>query len=176
VDRGRNTVLVSKKVVRDLKRRDERAFNEVYASYRKLLFFIIVSITKNETSAEDILQDTFVKVYEAVENLEDDANFHSYICTTAKNLALNEIKRSRKVEELDPLLDVYGHEDEQFGLLKEIGDYLSDLENTIVIYKIVHGFGFKEISDFTGIPLSTVYQIYRRALVKIKEHYGGKRT
>jgi RNA polymerase sigma-70 factor (ECF subfamily) len=166
---------VKRKVVRDLINKDQDAFNEVYASYRKLLFFIIVSIVKNETIAEDLLQDTFVKVYEAVGNLKDLDSFHSYITLTAKNLALNEVKKMRRVESLDPLEDIYGVEEQSFTLLDEIAAYLTDLENTIVIYKIVHDRGFKEISDLTDIPLSTVYQIYTRALKKIKDHYGGQR-
>ncbi|MFA5283612.1 MAG: sigma-70 family RNA polymerase sigma factor [Bacilli bacterium] len=168
-------MLVKRKVVLDLISRDQNAFNEVYAAYRKLLFFIIISIVKNETVAEDLLQDTFIKVYEAVVSLKDPNSFHSYITLTAKNLALNEIKKSRRVESLEPLEDIYGHEEQNFTLLDEIADYLSPAENTIVVYKIVHERGFQEISDLMDIPLSTAYQIYRRALKKIKEHYGGQR-
>lgn len=167
-------MLVKKKVIIELQRHDQEAFQQVYQAYRKLLFFIIVSIVKNETTAEDLLQDTFIKVYEAVDHLEDPANFHSYICLTAKNLALNEIKRARRIESLDALEDVYGYHEQSFSMLDEIADYLSDLENTIVIYKIVHGRGFKEIGELTDLPLSTVYQIYKKALDKIKSHYGGK--
>ncbi|MDY0345535.1 MAG: sigma-70 family RNA polymerase sigma factor [Bacilli bacterium] len=168
-------MLVKRKVVIDLMNQDQSAFNQVYVSYRKLLFFIIVSIVKNETVAEDLLQDTFIKVYEAVGNLKDPDSFHAYITMTAKNLALNEIKKMRRVESIEPLLDIYGYEERGYTLFDEIADYLSDLENTIVVYKIVHERGFKEISELTDIPLSTVYQIYQKALKKIKEHYqGGK--
>lgn len=167
-------MLVKKKVIIELQRHDQDAFKQVYQAYRKLLFFIIVSIVKNETTAEDLLQDTFIKVYEAVENLQDPSSFHSYICLTAKNLALNEIKRSRRIESLDVLEDIYGYHEQNYTMLDEIADYLSDLENTIVIYKIVHGRGFKEIGELTDLPLSTVYQIYQKALSKIKDHYGGK--
>ena len=164
-------MLVKRKVILDLINRDQNAFNEVYSRYRKLIFFIIISIVKNETIAEDIMQDTFIKVYESIGNLKDPSSFHSYLCLTAKNLSLNELKRKKSVEELDPLLDIYGLEDEKFGLLDEIADYLSNLENTIVIFKIVHDQSFKEISAFTDLPLSTVFQTYQRALKKIKEHY-----
>jgi DNA-directed RNA polymerase specialized sigma subunit len=81
----------------------------------------------------------------------------------------------RRIESIEPLLDVYGYVEQGYTLFDEIADYLSDLENTIVVYKIVHERGFKEISALTDIPLSTVYQIYQKALKKIKEHYlGGK--
>ena len=171
----RSSMLVKRKVVCDFIKKDQSAFNEVYVSYRKLLFFIIVSIVKNETVAEDLLQDTFLKVYEASKNIKDPNSFHSYITLTAKNLALNEIKRMRRIESIEPLLDVYGYVEQGYTLFDEIADYLSDLENTIVVYKIVHERGFKEISVLTDIPLSTVYQIYQKALKKIKEHYlGGK--
>jgi len=169
-------MLVKRKVILDFIARDEKAFNEVYVAYRKLLFFIIISIVKNETIAEDLLQDTFIKVYEAKETIKDLSSFHSYITLTAKNLALNELKKMRRLESLEPLIDIYGYVEQNFTLLSEIADYLSELENTIVVYKIVHERGFKEISQLTDIPLSTVYQIYQRALSKIKKRYGGKKT
>ena len=169
-------MLVKRKVILDFIARDEKALNEVYVAYRILLFFIIISIVKNETIAEDLLQDTFIKVYEAKETIKDPSSFHSYITLTAKNLALNELKKMRRVESLEPLIDIYGYVEQNFTLLSEIADYLSELENTIVVYKIVHERGFKEISQLTDIPLSTVYQIYQRALSKIKKRYGGKKT
>ena len=168
-------MLVKRKVVIDLMNQDQSAFNQVYVSYRKLLFFIIVSIVKNETVAEDLLQDTFIKVYEAVVSLKDPDSFHSYITLTAKNLALNEIKKMRRVESFEPLEEIYGYEEQSFTLLDEIADYLSDVENTIVVYKIVYELGFQEISTLMDIPLSTAYQIYQKALKKIKEQYGGTR-
>ena len=172
----RSSMLVKRKVVLALIKKDAEAFNQVYSAYRKLLFFIIVSIVKNETIAEDLLQDTFIKVYEAVGNLKDPDSFHSYITMTAKNLALNELKKMRRIESFEPLEEIYGYEEQSFTLLDEIADYLSDIENTIVVYKIVYERGFQEISTLMDIPLSTVYQIYQKALKKIKEHYGGKRT
>lgn len=168
-------MLVKRKVVLALIKKDAEAFNQVYSAYRKLLFFIIVSIVKNETIAEDLLQDTFLKVYEAVGNLKDPDSFHSYITMTAKNLALNELKKMRRVESFEPLEEIYGYEEQSFTLLDEIADYLSDIENTIVVYKIVHERGFQEISTLMDIPLSTVYQIYQKALKKIKEHYQGEK-
>jgi len=172
----RSSMLVKRKVVLALIKKDAEAFNQVYSAYRKLLFFIIVSIVKNETIAEDLLQDTFLKVYEAVGNLKDPDSFHSYITMTAKNLALNELKKMRRIESFEPLEEIYGYEEQSFTLLDEIADYLSDIENTIVVYKIVYERGFQEISTLMDIPLSTVYQIYQKALKKIKGHYGGKRT
>ena len=168
-------MLVKRKVVLALIKKDAEAFNQVYSAYRKLLFFIIVSIVKNETIAEDLLQDTFLKVYEAVGNLKDPDSFHSYITMTAKNLALNELKKMRRIESFEPLEEIYGYEEQSFTLLDEIADYLSDIENTIVVYKIVHERGFQEISTLMDIPLSTVYQIYQKALKKIKEHYQGEK-
>ena len=171
----RSSMLVKRKVVLALIKKDAEAFNQVYSAYRKILFFIIVSIVKNETIAEDLLQDTFLKVYEAVGNLKDPDSFHSYITMTAKNLALNELKKMRRIESFEPLEEIYGYEEQSFTLLDEIADYLSDIENTIVVYKIVHERGFQEISTLMDIPLSTVYQIYQKALKKIKEHYQGEK-
>ncbi len=160
-------------IVKQLQSGNEEAFNTMYESYKKLLYFIIVSIIKDEMASQDILQDTFVKIYNRATDLENPNKFHSWACNIAKNLALNYIRDNRKYTELsDNLLSVYEAENSTFTYFNDMNSYLTDLENTIVFYKIQYDFTLQEIVKFTKIPLSTVYKIYKEALKKIKEHYS----
>ncbi len=159
-------------VIEGLKSGDATSFNIVYASYRALLFFIIVSIVKNEEDAKDVLQDTFIKIYENAISLKDNDKFHAWASGIAKNLALNKLKtRQREVELSDDLLEVIGREDETFHFLQDWNVALTDAENAIIAYKIVYDYTFQEIAQFLGTPLSTVYKIYGEALKKLKQSY-----
>jgi RNA polymerase sigma factor (sigma-70 family) len=159
-------------VIAGLKNGDATSFSIVYANYRALLFFIIVSIVKDEEDAKDILQDTFVKILENVSTLRDNGKFHGWVSGIAKNMALNHLKAKHQTLELsDPLLDVIGREDEHFHFLQDWNAGLSDTENTIIAYKIVYDFTFQEIARQLHTPLSSVYKIYREALGKLKKSY-----
>jgi len=163
-------------VIQDLKRGDDTAFAIVYAQYRALLYFIIVSIVKNEEDAKDILQDTFLKIYENIGTLRDDSAFHGWVSGIAKNLALNHLKADRHEAELsESLLDVIGKEDEHFHFLQDWNAGLTDSENAIIAYKIVYDYTFKEIAEFLNTPLSTVYMVYKTALTKLKKSYKKER-
>lgn len=159
-------------VIHDLKNGDETAFAIVYANYRALLYFIIISIVKNEEDAKDILQDTFMKIYTSVSTLRDDSKFHGWVSGIAKNLALNHLKTMNRTVELDDcLLDVIGQQDEHFHFLEDWNAGLTDVENAIIAYKIVYDFTFAEISKLANTPLSTIYKIYRDALGKLRKSY-----
>ena len=159
-------------VIEGLKNGDSTAFNIVYANYRALLYFIIVSIVKNEEDAKDLLQETFIKIYENASNLRDNDKFHAWSSGIAKNLALNHLKlRQREVELSDDALEVIGREDETFRFLQDWNAHLSDTENAVIAYKIVYEFTFLEIAQFLHTPLSTVYKVYREALKKLKKSY-----
>lgn len=159
-------------VIDGLKNGDSTAFNIVYANYRALLFFIIVSIVKNEEDAKDLLQDAFVRIYEAAPSLQSNEKFHAWASGIAKNLALNHLKaRQREVELTDDALELIGREDETFHFLQDWNASLSDAENAIIAYKIVYDFTFQEIAQLLHTPLSTVYKIYREALKKLKKSY-----
>ena len=76
---------ISKKILRDLKNRQEKAFNIVYHEYYKLIYYVALKITKDETLAQDIMQDTFVKFMENIENYQDDGHLRQYLTTITRN-------------------------------------------------------------------------------------------
>ena len=56
---------ISKKILRDLKNRQEKAFNIVYHEYYKLIYYVALKITKDETLAQDIM-DAFCAECESI--------------------------------------------------------------------------------------------------------------
>ncbi len=152
---------------------DEASIQEVYVAYRKLLFFIIVSIVKNEEDAKDLLQETFLKAIENRRSIANPKFLDSYLTATARNLALNFAQKKRPEVSYEDLEEVYGEEEKDNVYLQEMNAYLTDKENIVILYKIEYGYSFRAIAALTGIPVSTVALRYKAALAKAKAHYGG---
>lgn len=152
---------------------DEAAAEEVYLAYRRLLYFIIVSIVKNKEDAEDVFQDLFTALVAKRPSVKA-SKLQSYLCQSAKNAAINFAKKRDSLVDYSDGIDVlYGENDHSNPYLQGLLSGLSDKENIIVVYKVVYDFSFREIASLTGISRQSANTIYREALKKMKKLYGG---
>ena len=85
---------------------DTAAFNELVRRYERKIFRLAQHITQNREDAEDVLQETFLKAYEHLDQFQGNSKFYTWIVRIAVNQALMKLRR-RKVEEC------YRHEIEQ---------------------------------------------------------------
>lgn len=148
---------------------DEAAAAEVYRAYRKLLYFIIANYVHTATDAEDVYQETFVRVLESRSSIVSASALHSYLCLTAKNCAINCAKK--KDESLDPEVEENLSKNEPTPLASLLPFNLSAEEKAIAGYRIGFDLSWKEISELTSLPVSTAKLRYREAKKKIKEAY-----
>ena len=84
-----------------LQNKSEKAFEEIYQKYHKLVFYVALQIVKDEDVAQDIMQDTFVKFMKQIDHYEDQGKIKQYLTTISKNLSLNYIKKAKKEESYD---------------------------------------------------------------------------
>lgn len=158
--------------VENLKKGQEEAFNKFFSNYKKLLYFIIVSIVKNEQDSYDLLQDVCLKVYTKVQTLENNKTFHSWVTLMARNTALDFVKKHKREGELtDFAILNNSFKSNNNAITFNFNNYLTNFENIVVTYKIVYEFTFKEISKLLQCSKSQVFVIYKEALKKIKKHY-----
>ena len=97
---------VNTKVIENLKKRNERAFNIVYKKYYRLVYYVAFDILHDASAAEEVMQETFIKLMSNIESYQDNGQFKKYITTIAKNLALNEYKKRKRYETV-PLEDSF---------------------------------------------------------------------
>ena len=69
------------------------AFTYLYGIYAPQLYAFVFSLTASESITEDIVQETFIKVWVKREELKEDLSFKSFLFTIARNKALNEFRR-----------------------------------------------------------------------------------
>ena len=156
-----------------LKRGNHEAFHEIYQQYRSLLYVIILSIVKHEPTAEDLLQDTFIKIYQKVSTLKDPLKFQAWATMIAKHTALNELKR-KKEEAWQEQYDQTSSGEDGKILFQTLHKHLSDQENLVIAYKIVYELGFEDIAKLMDVSLSNIHHLYQQALDKLKVMYRKK--
>ncbi|HKL94027.1 MAG TPA: RNA polymerase sigma factor [Clostridia bacterium] len=154
---------------------DETAFEVIYNETKRGLFSFILSFCKNYHTAEDIMQNTYIKLRTSVQSYTAGSNALAWIFTIAKNLALNDIaKRKREVySDFEQGAVEYGEytiDDKMTSpLLKIIEQNLNEAEQRIVLLYLVSGFKHREIADMLNKPLGTVLWTYRNAISKLRK-------
>ena len=124
-----------KKLVKLAVKRDSGAQQELYLDSYRSVYYLALKMLKNESSAEDIVQETFISAFSNVANLKNPDSWHSWVNTIAANKCRNEIRKKNPM-----LLDE--SENEQFfgeetstGFIPEKA--LDSRENQKIILNII---------------------------------------
>ena len=160
---------------------DDAAFTELYyASYRQIYGFL-VALTKNKEDAEDLLQNTYIRIRNGSHLYRKQGTPMTWMCAVAKNQFLDFVRKKSKgvsvdFDEVEKYVSeglgtgVKQHKDvENEMVLEKAFEILNKQERTIVVLHMIDGLKHREISKITGIPLSTVLSKYNRSLKKLRE-------
>ena len=148
----------------------------IYDAHASGLFHYLVTFTKTEADAKDLLQEIFIRLARGVK--VDSRTEKAFLFRLAHNLAIDWLRR-RKVRwdsEVQLLQDAeVGQQraaDPDAALLArgfaDAMKSLPDEQRTIAQLKLWDGLTFEEIADIQGIPLNTAASRYRYALEKLK--------
>ena len=146
---------------------DENAISEIYFKYRGLLYFIISAYVKTKEDCEDVYQEVFLRIIVRKDEIRDPSNLHNYLCQVAKTMAINYAKKNSKMQLIDNDEEIQAEENYRIDDLLPYN--LTKTEKAVVGYKLCFGLRYKEISEITGTPISTLKAMYSQALRKIKE-------
>lgn len=151
-----------------LKEGSFQAFEKLYTMYSgKLYNFIMRLSSGDQYMAEEVVQSTFIRIWEVREKVDSDASFISFLCTIAKNLLMNMYQR-QTVEYVynEYLLKSGADRDsrtEDDIDLRFLNDYIDSLaeelpaqRKKIFILSKRQNYTNKEIAEMMGISESTV--------------------
>lgn len=150
---------------------------ELYNEYFKMVYKYLISLTHNNDIAEDLTQETFCKAIYKINTFKEDCKISTWLCTIAKNLWIDELKKNKKIDltNVDSLTDKHSNLEEEFfweqnkeKLYKKINE-LDDLTKRIFYLKLVENLTFKEIGDIMGKSEVWARVKFYRAKLKIKE-------
>ena len=80
-----------KMCISQLKEGSEQAFSELYMRFSNKLYGFALAQTKNTSLAEDIVQETFMKLWNTREQLDCYGNVHALLFTIARNLIIDRL-------------------------------------------------------------------------------------
>ena len=163
----------------------EELENIIYA-YGKDLYSFCCYVTHSRLEAEDLYQDTFLKLYELRESLHIETNPKSFIMSVALNLyrnykrkaSLRQLKIGKKISMEDNLFDIPSKEpaiEEQIVLKEECALLRSEVNKLPDKYKIpillfyMEGLSLTEISQILKLPGGTVKTRIHRAKKNLKQ-------
>ena len=75
---------ISQQVIDGIKRRSEQAFKEVYFQYYKLVKHVVYKMVRHHDIADDLVQETFMKMYERIDTYKENTNFKYWLLQIAK--------------------------------------------------------------------------------------------
>ena len=153
------------------------------------LFGFAMKLTKNESAANDLFQETVYKAYANIDKFRKGSNFKAWITTIMYNTYVNQYRKRKRrnqveapVEDFSYTLEskVYDQTADGKILEKDLQDILDSLDRTYKqpLQMYVDGYKYKEISSHLDIPMGTVKSRinYARSILKerIKRLYGSK--
>ena len=164
---------------------DENAYVELVNRYKDKLTNFVFYFLKDEEHSEDIVQETFIRLYEKKHYYKEIAKFSTWIYTIARNLANTELrKKSRtKIMYLSQMSNYKKDYDlkssdpelnkniENEFLMKEIHaaiDKLPENYKSVIILRDIQGLDYEQISNIIGVPLGTVKSRINRARLQLQ--------
>lgn len=145
-----------------------------YAMTKSSVYGFALFIVKNHEIAEDIMQDTYIRVFQYGNNYYSKNKPMAWLLTIVKNLSFTRLQH--KSEKELPLEDEWLSKDKDFSeasldkiLLNKVMKSLTDEECQIVILNSLVGLKHREIAELLDLPLSTTLSKYYRSLSKLRK-------
>ena len=153
---------------------DPEAFEVLYRSTEKAVYALALSILRNPHDAEDIVQETYLKVRAAAHLYVPQGKPLAWLFTITKNLCRDLLRGQSRTEAApdgaeDDLRFSYVS-DPTDRLVLEALKALGEEERQVVLLHAASGLKHREIARDLGLPLSTVLSRYSRALKKLQRY------
>lgn len=174
-------------LVQDYISGDGKVFEEIVRRYMETIYRFAFGYVGSRPEAEDITQETFVKVWKNIKKFDRKRRFKTWIFEIAKNTSIDFCRR-RKITPFSSFEDEAGRNKLESSLsdaaspgeeyfeeadFKEkasaMVDRLPERDRRIVRLRIDNDYTFEEISKITKEPMNTVKSIYRRAVLKLQK-------
>ncbi len=143
---------------------DQKRIYSWYEQYKNGIFRYALSITKDPQLAEDVLQDTFLKLLSG-ETPRNPDMAQAWLYRVARNLCLDHLRRCKREQ---PHAQIPSEGQNQYAYIELISS-LSPKEQEIVTLKIVGGLSHGEIGAVLGISAKAAQKRYERAIAALRK-------
>ena len=165
---------------------DESALKTLITRYEKRLFSYILLSVKNKELAEDIFQDTFIKVINTIRsgNYREEGKFFQWVMRIANNLKIDYYRKVQRMPVFEgngeyDIFDILGSREDSveqkmireqiYTDVNRMVDYLPEEQKEVLTMRIYQDYSFKEIAEATGVSINTALGRMRYALINLRK-------
>lgn len=177
------------KLIERLKQQDQKAFDEIYRRYYKKLYFIGLKMLHNEFEAKDVVQESFLQMWQSIKQLKNPQYFNLWmnrilmskvyaIYRNRKEIPFDdanyEVLNQLSESAIDKLPVRKSHHKNDKLILDQLMDKLPFQHRQILILRYFEQMSMEEIAQVLNIPAGTVksrHAYAKSSLAKLVEHY-----
>mgnify|MGYP001274680810 CR=1 FL=1 len=178
--------LTDEKLIKKFQEGDIGAFNQIVYRYKDRLLNFIYRFVNDIDKSEDLVQDTFLKLYNHKDSYKEIAKFSTWLYTIAANLAKTELRKIKRRKTFS--ISDLSNNDREFVISSEaIGPDDMDIKSTfekniqialerlsidfktIIILRDIQELSYDEISKIMKLPIGTVKSRINRGRLKLQE-------
>ena len=168
------------------------AIEKLINRHRTKVFTYIVLVVKNQQLAEDIFQDTFIKVIRSLVDgkYKDNGRFVSWVIRIAHNLIIDHFRKEKQINTLsndDYEADIFNSKkfsdqniedlmikDQITNDVRQLVDELPEEQKQVILLRHYGGLSFKEIAEQTDVSINTALGRMRYALINLRKLLARK--
>jgi len=163
-------------IINRLSKKDKEALYLLYDKYSGALYGVILRMCRNQVLAEDLLQETFIKIWQKIDSYDaSKGRFYTWAYRIAKNLTLNSLRKPDLLIQTEELGVDIKKEDLQPEMdFSELNGAIGKLEphhQEAISLVYFRGYTHREAYEEMGVPLGTFKSYIRQALQLLRESY-----
>ncbi len=181
-----------------LKNGDESAFKELVTSWQDMVYNTSLGIVQNESEAEDVTQEVFIKAFESIKGFKGESKLSTWLYRITITKSLDNLRSKKRKKRFAFVSSIFGADNQliinppdfnhpgvmaenrqQSAVLFKAVDGLPEQQKTAFILTRVEGLGHKEVSEIMGTTVPAVESLLQRAKVNLKkqlENYYRKNS
>ena len=156
---------------------ERAAFDELVVRHQKQVYATAYRMVTNAETAEEIAQETFIRVFKGLRRFRRKANFKTWMYRITMNLCYDEFKKRQRETALNPgpgwavAADARGkmEKEERKAWLERQVESLPFKQRSAVALRIFRGMSFKEVGRAPRCSAGSARVNYRHAIVKLKD-------
>jgi RNA polymerase sigma-70 factor (ECF subfamily) len=160
---------------------DELAWEALVRRFQGRVFALAYHYLRNREEAQDVAQETFIRIYRSLEGFDDHEKFLPWLVRIARNCSIDRIRRLKVRpplggDELDEQTvgphpgtgpETIAMAGERSQLVYQALDQMTEINREMILLKEIQGLKQREIADLLDIPLGTVKARSNRARVEL---------
>lgn len=182
-----NIVKSDKELIERYQDGDVQSFELLIGRYQKQVYSYILTLVKDKQLADDVFQDTFVKIIQTIKSkgYKDDGRFVQFAMRIAHNLVIDHFRKENRIPTVESSSEDYNYIDnvpitdhsvEQGMIVDQVHSdlhrmiaFLPDEQREVLRMRIFDDMSFKDIADITNVSINTALGRMRYALINLRK-------